>query len=280
MDTLPLDCLRLIAMISVASYRAMLLIRRFALSTLPTHADPNVNIKIRDHFTDLTVIDKGTYYTIHYMLNYRNHREYDLPSMETTYCNKALDIIRELYKNRGDVVKQYNIICHGVDPKCYHSNLTFNITNDNLDTGDLFWHYNGILHRDNDKPAIIRGHGVKEWWRHGKQHRDGDQPAIIYDTGDQYWYIDGHLHRENDKPAIVFANGNQAWYKNGRLHRDNDQPARVMGDGSQYWYKNNKLHRDNGLPAIIRIDGDCEWWINGCHIRTQQLHGGTVAVVI
>src|SRR5271154_5749825 len=42
---------------------------------------------------------------------------------------------------------------------------------------------NGLRHRDNDQPAIIRRDGTKEWYYNGQHHRDNDQPAIIYHNG-------------------------------------------------------------------------------------------------
>lgn len=54
----------------------------------------------------------------------------------------------------------------------------------------------GLLHRDNDLPAVIQGNR-KEWWKEGLRHRDSVSlaPAIMYsDTGQyEYWRDGQHL---------------------------------------------------------------------------------------
>lgn len=73
----------------------------------------------------------------------------------------------------------------------------------------------GRLHSFNDKPARIRGGGIKEWRKHGKMHRDNDLPA---------W----------DSPTCV-----KDWYQNGKLHREKG-PARIKRDGEEHYYLNGK----------------------------------------
>ena len=58
--------------------------------------------------------------------------------------------------------------------------------------GNQRW-YNcyGLLHRDNDKPAVIWNDGTKYWYQNDKRHRDNDKPAYINKNGDKYWYNKG-----------------------------------------------------------------------------------------
>ena len=98
----------------------------------------------------------------------------------------------------------------------------------------------GVLHRDNDKPAIIT-HNFLEWNQYGKIHRDGDLPAVIYNNN---------------------YSGYKMWCKQGMTHRDNDLPALICSDGTQIWYQNNKIHREDSKPAIIYLNGNKEWYIN------------------
>ena len=51
----------------------------------------------------------------------------------------------------------------------------------------------------------------------GMLHRENDQPAIIHENGTQEWYFNGQRHRIN-KPAVVFPDGKEEWYCNGVLH--------------------------------------------------------------
>lgn len=106
------------------------------------------------------------------------------------------------------------------------------------------WYRNGVLHRDNDLPAIINKHVSKAWCKNGVFHRDNDLPALVFDNGSCEWYKNGKIHRDNDLPAIVYSTKKE-WYKNGLLHRDNDLPARTYCTGKMEWYKNGILYRDN-----------------------------------
>jgi hypothetical protein len=46
------------------------------------------------------------------------------------------------------------------------------------------WYKNGLIHRENDKPAIEWSNGRKEWWINGKLHRENDKPAIeLFSSG-------------------------------------------------------------------------------------------------
>ena len=57
--------------------------------------------------------------------------------------------------------------------------------------GTKYWFKNGLLHRDNDLPAIVYTNGTKEWYKNDKPHRDNDQPAIIRANGTKYWFKNG-----------------------------------------------------------------------------------------
>ena len=84
--------------------------------------------------------------------------------------------------------------------------------------GNKFWFKNGIIHRDNDLPAVEFAIGTKEWYKNGKIHRDNDLPAVEFLNGDKYWFQNGNFHRDNDLPAIVCENGYKDWFKNGRRY--------------------------------------------------------------
>jgi hypothetical protein len=88
-----------------------------------------------------------------------------------------------------------------------------------------------LLHRDNDKPAVIKYRNSKlhqcEWYIHGRLHRKCDQPSVVqYENGEiiaEYWYCRGKLHRHN-RPAILHYGDGQIiaeyYYTWGRLGRD------------------------------------------------------------
>jgi hypothetical protein len=160
-DSLPLDCIRMIALESIPVYRAMLMIRRFALTTLGP-----ANIKIRDHFTVRTDIEVGDHRTV-YSLNDMIHRDHDLPAV--------------IWIGLGCRDWIYMGMAHRDNDR------PAEIWKD----GSLYWHYRGKRHRDGDKPATIRSNGTREWWKDDKRHRDGGLPAVIYPDGEWEWWMNG-----------------------------------------------------------------------------------------
>ena len=64
-------------------------------------------------------------------------------------------------------------------------------------------YYRGVLHRDDDKPAVIWSNGTRMWYQCGKLHRNGYKPAIIFSDGTKIWYRYGKLNRNGYKPVIM-----------------------------------------------------------------------------
>jgi hypothetical protein len=149
------------------------------------------------------------------------------------------------------------------------------------------WMRNGVLHRDNDLPAVEWAGDVRlEWWRNGRRHRDGGRPAVVTHPrigNAMAWYVDGRLHRDDDLPAIEYSGGGKRWVVHGQFHRDGDLPAVIIGDVRQWWqnhqshresgpafvtpslqiwYWRGKRHRDGG-PAVVFNNGDQEWYYHG-----------------
>jgi len=95
--------------------------------------------------------------------------------------------------------------------------------------GSQFWfknvELNSYLHRDFNKPAVIRSDGSQEWWFNGKLHRDDqDQPAIIKIDELQEWWLNGELHRDHNKPAVI-RSGFCLWYINGVKQNEGELDA-------------------------------------------------------
>ena len=115
--------------------------------------------------------------------------------------------------------------------------LIHSITETRNANGTRYWYKDGVLHRDNDQPAIELADGTREWYKDGKPHRTGDLPAVEWADGTRFWYKDGLLHRDGDLPAIEWADGTRSWYKNDERHRDGDLPAIKRANGDRFWYK-------------------------------------------
>lgn len=133
----------------------------------------------------------------------------------------------------------------------------------------------GILHRDNDLPAIINKQ-LKAWYKNGVRHRENDLPAVEYHSGEKQWHINGNLHRDNDHPAIEQYLNNElqyfAWFLNGRRHRLN-KPAIIRLNAYQkfdeeYWM-NGQKHREDG-PAVINYLGINEYWLKNIFLEKGE----------
>jgi hypothetical protein len=116
----------------------------------------------------------------------------------------------------------------------------------------------GKEHSIYDEPSRVEN-GFREWHYNGILHRTDDKPAMIYSNGLMVWYKNGMIHRDGDKPAVIGKD--KLWYKNGMIHRDNDKPARITTYRHQL-YSNGALHRMGG-PAIVYDDGSTDYYING-----------------
>lgn len=110
--------------------------------------------------------------------------------------------------------------------------------------GNREWWYNGLQQNVHGGPTAILSDGRKVWHKriidNGAHicrilHREDDRPAVITRKGTKEWWVNGKRHRENDRPAIIDSHGKQMWYKSGLLHRDVG-PAVVKPNGEiQYW---------------------------------------------
>lgn len=77
-------------------------------------------------------------------------------------------------------------------------------------TGDKYWYVEGVAHRADGLPAIIKDNGKTTYYAvHGKYHREGGLPAICVANGRQEWYVDGKRHRENGPALIDPKRGNR-----------------------------------------------------------------------
>ena len=118
------------------------------------------------------------------------------------------------------------------------------------------WKKCGILHRENDLPAVLIGSVIKQWHIRGKPCRlNPNDPNVIFGTSNGWINENGFYHRDNDLPAYInTSNGVEIFYK---------------------WYCNGKPHRLNN-PAVINTLDECvEWWKDG-----KQYTDGTFTTLI
>lgn len=75
----------------------------------------------------------------------------------------------------------------------------------------------GIVHSIYDEPAI-EYQNRKVWYYAGLIHRDDDKPAIVekyYNGLSNNWYKNGKRHRDDNKPALICSSGCGHYFKNG-----------------------------------------------------------------
>jgi hypothetical protein len=84
----------------------------------------------------------------------------------------------------------------------------------------VWWHLNGLYHRDGDLPTVEYADGSQHWFKLGRCHRDGDFPAVIWSDGGKEWWKHGQRHRDGDLPAATWSDGYNEWYTYGqRIHQ-------------------------------------------------------------
>ena len=101
-----------------------------------------------------------------------------------------------------------------------------------------FFSFLGVKPKDNeecivvdqrkDTCCVIDVNGTTRFYKNGQIHRDNDKPAIIREDGSKHWYQNGQLHRDNDLPAIIWDDGTQFWYKHGKLYHNRNKPTAIL----------------------------------------------------
>ena len=85
--------------------------------------------------------------------------------------------------------------------------------------GDVRTYLNDRLHSFNDLPAVhYNDDKYNAWYKYGLLHRDNDLPAVISHNVRE-WRVNGKLHRDNNRPAFKDIGGTKCWYLHGRYQR-------------------------------------------------------------
>jgi len=134
----------------------------------------------------------------------------------------------------------------------------------------LHYNENGKLHdMPNGEPAHIvnsaHGDTIRTHYKNGILGRDDDKPAIIKQSSEgepieRKWAKNGLVHRDGDKPSIIRKNGKDTYYeyhKYDLLHRDTKFGPALHSPYQNKYSMNGITHRPvNEGPANIDIDGD------------------------
>ena len=100
-----------------------------------------------------------------------------------------------------------------------------------LAEGHSFQQTNGLLHSENDQPAVVYADGTRWWYDGGHVHRDGG-PAVIHSNGVEEWWWHNRRHREGG-PAVTYPataaitptlRGVKQWWTTGQMVREEVPP--------------------------------------------------------
>lgn len=181
--------------------------------------------------------------------------------------DKYLDVIKSV-KEEIDKIES---ICNDI----YKFNSTDKSIN-GLVIKDEFeiWYKNGLIHRDNDLPAVIDNeYKINIWCKNGLVDRKNGYAICSSDEPDEYnVWMEGGVIVRNNGPAITF-NGEEIdpftkdsvesiiklWINNNKLHRING-PAYESGY-LEMWFKEGVLHRLDGHAVIDERGNICYQYI-------------------
>lgn len=119
-----------------------------------------------------------------------------------------------------------------------------------------YWYWNGKLHRENDKPAIIQGNFMKAWYLNGVLHRDDDKPAYIAKDGVIRWHRDGDLHRDNGPAYLDRAKNHIRHFSNGV--EVNAAPSKGRTEAIMYFNEAHPLMEAELSPEEQALIDDSE----------------------
>jgi hypothetical protein len=195
----------------------------------------------------------------------------EIMRLEDAMAQSASDAETELTLANNTIINLYTKITEMMDNKVFRSSDEPDL----ILNGDKMWIRNGVLHRDNDLPAVIKADGTQKWYREGKLFRADDKPNVITSVCEFWYNEDEKLHRDNDLPASISSSGYKTWYQNGLIHRDGDQPAEVWPDGNgnyyQRWRQNGKVFRMHDRPAYVYGHIQMVWYVDGVQSRENDL---------
>lgn len=106
----------------------------------------------------------------------------------------------------------------------------------------------GLPHNEGDMPAIITNSGDKYWYKSGLLHRDDDLPAVMY-VDRLEWWVNGTRCRPNDLPAVVSGH-HKIWYDKGVIHRSGDKPA-IITETTLEWFEYGERKKLSKWPKSM-----------------------------
>lgn len=132
------------------------------------------------------------------------------------------------------------------------------------------FHQNGLLHREDDKPAVIHtrnGTIVKKWYKNGELSRDGNKPHTVYYDKDTKKVLERHWHRPLDSklPIRITTNDDGSIDKEYHHKTINTRPNGIV--------RVSKSFNDNSSHVITESNGYTSIQHKGTTIRHIEIDG-------
>ena len=80
-----------------------------------------------------------------------------------------------------------------------------------LPDGSQEWYLNGMFHREDGGPALVKPNGTKVWCLYGKFHRE-DGPASEFFNGIKSWFLNGEEAHPETIVDLWLERGVFCWY--------------------------------------------------------------------
>jgi hypothetical protein len=180
----------------------------------------NINHTVVENFVNNKLVSTEWY------VDNKKHREDDLPAQiyvngtKKWYFNDFLH--RENKLPAIESPKENKFFLLGIEVQPYElENLIVNkkvdVKNNIIEYRDSLDNYyysiNNLLQSVDDKPAIIIRDYEEQWFKDGLLHRDNDKPAISSEV-DRQWLQNGKYHRDLRKPAFISVEeGMEFWFE-------------------------------------------------------------------
>jgi len=181
---LPLDIWKRISILDIGLYRNLILtVRAFGIWSLNEQNQQ----EIAKHFVEQVICEDWKFAIF---LNNRYHSIDDIPaSVDIEKIKEFLnlpDVCDEFVDRNNGNKEMYGELRERIVGLMVQESRSAdpspNIT-------EFTWYRHGKLHRDHDKPAVVRPgpSGIKEWYYRGILHRDGG-PAVVQADGTEEFF--------------------------------------------------------------------------------------------
>lgn len=128
---------------------------------------------------------------------------------------------------------------------------------------------------------LVYDNGREEYYKNGILHRDEDLPAIIEKRENYKVYLSDH---KRYKYFLRFGTNIECiWFKNGLMHRENDRPAMITFTGNCMWKYEGKLYKTKCFERSIYIRKSSNLqiiWIDYWNFTVIDKEGNIIAKMI